>query len=95
MTVKIMQYKAGRNTCRGKKGIMEEYTNQEIDTEYLQMLPRDSLQTVLQWTLADLENWSSNDSVDDKVQGFTAMLLEAVRYQMKKQIDIINKGEEQ
>ena len=68
---------------------MEEYTNQEIDTEYLQMLPRDSLQTVLQWTLADLENWSSNDSVDDKVQGFTAMLLEAVRYQMKKQIDII------
>ena len=74
---------------------MEEYTNQEIDTEYLQMLPRDSLQTVLQWTLADLENWSSNDSVDDKVQGFTAMLLEAVRYQMKKQVDTINKGEEQ
>ena len=33
MTVKIMQYKAGRNTCRGKKGIME-YTNQEIDEEY-------------------------------------------------------------
>ena len=74
---------------------MEEYTNQEIDTEYLQLLPKDSLQTVLQWTLADLETWSSNDAVTDKVQGFAAMLLEAVRYQMKKQIDIINKGEEQ
>ena len=74
---------------------MEEYTNQEIDTEYLQLLPKDSLQTVLQWTLADLETWSSNDSVTEQVQGFAAMLLEAVRYQMKKQIDIINKGEEQ
>jgi len=94
MTVKIMQYKAGRNTCRGKKGIME-YTNREIDEEYLQLLQKDSLQIVLQWTLSDLENWSSNDSVDEKVQGFAGMLLEAVRYQMKKQIDIINKGEEQ
>ena len=72
-----------------------EYTNREIDEEYLQLLQKDSLQIVLQWTLSDLENWSSNDSVDEKVQGFASMLLEAVRYQMKKQIDIINKGEEQ
>ena len=72
-----------------------EYTNREIDEEYLQLLQKDSLQIVLQWTLSDLENWSSNDSVDDKVQGFASMLLEAVRYQMKKQIDVINKGEEQ
>ena len=72
-----------------------EYTNREIDEEYLQLLQKDSLQIVLQWTLSDLENWSSNDSVDEKVQGFASMLLEAVRYQMKKQIDVINKGEEQ
>lgn len=90
-----MQYKAGRNTCRGKKGIMEEYTNQEIDTEYMQLLNKDSLQTVLQWTINDLETWSSNDNVTERVQGFASMLLEAIRYQMKKQIDILNKDEEQ
>ena len=95
MTVKIMQYKAGRNTCRGKKGIMEEYTNQEIDTEYIQLLPKDSLQTVLQWTLRDLETWANNEEATEKVQGFSAMLLEAIRYQMQKQIDILNKQEEQ
>tara|TARA_R100001594_G_C3965986_1_gene246601 strand:+ start:244 stop:531 length:288 start_codon:yes stop_codon:yes gene_type:complete len=95
MTVKIMQYKAGRNTCRGKKGIMEEYTNQEIDTEYLQMLPKDSLQTVISWTLRDLETWANNEQATEKVQGFSAMLLEAIRYQMQKQIDILNKQEEQ
>ena len=90
-----MQYKAGRNTCRGKKGIMEEYTNQEIDTEYLQMLPKDSLQTVISWTLRDLETWANNEQATEKVQGFSAMLLEAIRYQMQKQIDILNKQEEQ
>ena len=72
-----------------------EYTNQEIDEEYMQLLNKDNLQTVLQWTLADLETWASNDSVDEKVQGFAFMLLEAVRYQMKKQIDVLNKDEEQ
>jgi hypothetical protein len=94
MTVKLMQYKAGRNTCREKEGIME-YTNQEIDEEYMQLLNKDNLQTVLQWTITDLETWSSNDSVDERVQGFASMLLEAVRYQMKKQIDVLNKDEEQ
>ena len=95
MTVKIMQYKAGRNTCRGKKGIMEEYTNQEIDTEYLQTLSRDSLQTVISWTLRDLESWANNEQATERVQGFSAMLLEAVRYQMQKEIDKLNKQEEQ
>ena len=95
MTVKLMQYKAGRNTCRGKKGIMEEYTNQEIDTEYLQTLSRDSLQTVISWTLRDLESWANNEQATERVQGFSAMLLEAVRYQMQKEIDKLNKQEEQ
>ena len=95
MTVKIMQYKAGRNTCRGKKGIMEEYTKQEIDTEYLQTLSRDSLQTVISWTLRDLESWANNEQATERVQGFSAMLLEAVRYQMQKEIDKLNKQEEQ
>ena len=90
-----MQYKAGRNTCRGKKGIMEEYTNQEIDTEYLQTLSRDSLQTVISWTLRDLESWANNEQATERVQGFSAMLLEAVRYQMQKEIDKLNKQEEQ
>ena len=90
-----MQYKAGRNTCRGKKGIMEEYTNQEIDTEYIQLLPKDSLQTVISWTLRDLETWANNEQATERVQGFSAMLLEAIRYQMQKQIDILNKQEEQ
>ena len=93
MTVKLMQYKAGRNTCRGKKGIMEEYTNQEIDTEYLQTLSRDSLQTVISWTLRDLESWANNEQATERVQGFSAMLLEAVRYQMQKEIDKLNKQE--
>ena len=90
-----MQYKAGRNTCRGKKGIMEEYTNQEIDTEYLQTLSRDSLQTVISWTLRDLESWANNEQATERVQGISAMLLEAVRYQMQKEIDKLNKQEEQ
>ena len=90
-----MQYKAGRNTCRGKKGIMEEYTNQEIDTEYLQKLSRDSLKTVISWSLRDLESWANNEQATERVQGISAMLLEAVRYQMQKEIDKLNKQEEQ
>lgn len=74
---------------------MEEYTNQEIDTEYLQTLSRDSLQTVISWTLRDLESWANNEQATERVQGFSAMLLEAVRYQMQKEIDKLNKQEEQ
>lgn len=74
---------------------MEEYTNQEIDTEYIQLLPKDSLQTVISWTLRDLETWANNEQATERVQGFSAMLLEAIRYQMQKQIDILNKQEEQ
>ena len=74
---------------------MEEYTNQEIDTEYFQTLSRDSLQTVISWTLRDLESWANNEQATERVQGFSAMLLEAVRYQMQKEIDKLNKQEEQ
>ena len=58
-------------------------------------MSRDSLQTVISWTLRDLESWANNEQATERVQGFSAMLLEAVRYQMQKEIDKLNKQEEQ
>jgi len=59
------------------------------DEDYLRLLnlSKDELITILTWTINDLDNWSKNPSVDDKVQGYSAMLLEAVWYQVSKAED--------
>ena len=63
--------------------------------EQLEMLPNNEKINVLQWIIVDVKRWALNDEVDDRVQGYAAMLDEAILYQITKAIDRLNSAEEQ
>ena len=63
--------------------------------EQLEMLPNNEKINVLQWIIVDVKRWALNDEVDDRVQGYAAMLDEAILYQITKAINRINSAEEQ
>jgi hypothetical protein len=66
-----------------------------MDTlDKLELISDESLRTVITWTLNDLDNWSNtSDDADypeatQPVAGFSAMLKEAVEYQIEKEFVI-------
>lgn len=63
--------------------------------ENLELLTRDDLIKIIEWTLNDLYNWSNAKEARDGVSGFAAMLHEAVEYQILKAVSIHNNSEEQ
>ena len=63
--------------------------------EQLEMLPNNEKINVLQWIIVDVKRWALNYEVDDRVQGYAAMLDEAILYQITKAIDRLNSAEEQ
>ena len=63
--------------------------------EQLEMLPNNEKINVLQWIIVDVKRWALNDEVDDRVQGYAAMLDEAILYQITKAINRIHSAEEQ
>ena len=74
-----------------------------MDTlDKLELIPNESLKTVIKWTLNDLDNWSNASDDEDysaevtqPVAGFSAMLKEAVEYQIEKQFRIVVSKEEE
>ena len=77
--------------------IDENLLQNELDRtwEQLDQLPSHEKINVLQWTIVDVKRWALNDEVDDRVQGYAAMLDEAILYQITKAIDRLNSAEEQ
>ena len=56
----------------------------------LDELNKDQLKQVIVWTLNDLDNAATSSNyqkLDDKVKGWCAMLAEAVRYQIDKELN--------
>ena len=60
---------------------MEEYNPDTLDE-----LGKEALIQVIRWTINDVNSWANNDSVDDRVQGYAAMLEEAILYQITKEL---------
>jgi len=53
--------------------------------EKLQLLNNKQLTRIILWILRDLINWSKNDRVRDELRTHSAMLLEALIYQINKE----------
>ena len=53
--------------------------------EKLQLLNNKQLTKIILWILRDLINWSKNDRVRDELRSHSAMLLEALIYQINKE----------
>ena len=53
--------------------------------EKLQLLNNKQLTRIILWILRDLINWSKNDRVRDELRSHSAMLLEALIYQINKE----------
>ena len=51
----------------------------------LQLLNNKQLTTIILWLIRDLLNWSKNDRVRDELRSHSAMLLEALIYQINKE----------
>jgi len=66
--------------------VHEQYEDMNIDMENLESINSSSLIRVIIWTLRDLTTWATNDNVTKEVRGFCAMLLEAIRYQISKEL---------
>ena len=60
---------------------MEEY-----NPDTLNELDKDALIQVIRWTINDVNTWANNEGVNEKVQGFAAMLEEAILYQITKEL---------
>ena len=58
---------------------MEEALNK------LQLLNNKQLTRIILWLIRDLVNWSKNDRVIDSTRTHSAMLLEAMLYQINKE----------
>lgn len=53
--------------------------------EKLQLLKNKQLTRIILWIIRDLINWSKNDRVRDELRSHSAMLLEALIYQINKE----------
>ncbi len=59
---------------------------EELNPETWDELDKEALMQVIRWTINDVNTWANNDSVDEKVRGFAAMLEEAILYQITKEL---------
>ena len=77
--------------------IDEESLRNDLDKTWdlLDQLPVNEQINILHWTIVDVKRWAMNDDVHDRVQGYAAMLDEAILYQITKAIDKISMTEEQ
>ena len=69
-----------------------------IQLEYQEMLDQltaSQKNDILMFMLMDLNMWSKNEDVLERIKGHSAMLLEMMIYNINKKIAINNIGEEQ
>ena len=70
---------------------IHEQEDMNTDFENLESINNSALIRIIVWTLRELITWSTNKNVTEEVRGFCAMLLEAVRWQISKEV---NKNEQ-
>tara|TARA_R100000458_G_C8274085_1_gene249006 strand:+ start:3072 stop:3314 length:243 start_codon:yes stop_codon:yes gene_type:complete len=76
--------------------VHKDYPGMDEDLENLEKINKSALIRVIIWSLRDLNSWATNkgnESAREEVRNICAMLLEAIRYQIRKEVQNEGKNE--